>query len=93
MSKRKHTPISLEKKKEIIDAAAKNNNKRKLSEQFKIPRRTISDILSNKASIQKAIEEGGNAKRARIKLGTYPAMEEVFLFLLMFLHCRWRALS
>jgi hypothetical protein len=36
MSKRKHTPISLEKKKEIIDAAAKNNNQTKLSEQFKI---------------------------------------------------------
>jgi hypothetical protein len=79
MSERKHTPISLEKKKEIIDVAAKNNNQTKLSEQFKIPRRTISDILGNKASIQKAIEEGGNAKRAWLKLGTYPAMEEALV--------------
>lgn len=79
MSKRKHTPISLEKKKEVIDAAVKNNNKTKLAEQFKIPRRTIGDILNNKAAIFKAIEEGGSAKRARLRPGMHVKMEEALV--------------
>ena len=67
---------------EIIKAAAKQAkvNKSALAKQFNLKSEsTIRDILKDKATILKAVEEGGSAKRARLKQGMYAEMEEALV--------------
>lgn len=79
MSTRKISAITLEVKKTIIEAAAKNNNRTALANDFKIPRTTIIGILKDKEAILKAIEEGGSSKRARLTPGMHKEMEEALV--------------
>lgn len=79
MSKRKQVAVTLEVKKAIIEAAKKNDNKTALAKQFNIPHSTLRGILKDKEAVLKAIEDGGSAKRARLKTGKYVELEEVLV--------------
>ena len=54
-------------------------NKTELSKHFKISRKSLDLILSNKEKIMKAIEQGGSAKRARLKPGKHDEMESALV--------------
>lgn len=51
--------ISLEKKKRIIDAADDGTTTKELGLEFKLPKTTISKILSSKQAILDAIDKSG----------------------------------
>uniref|UniRef100_A0A914UKF2 HTH CENPB-type domain-containing protein n=1 Tax=Plectus sambesii TaxID=2011161 RepID=A0A914UKF2_9BILA len=76
---KKRSAVTLDVKKAIIEAAAKNNSQTQLAKQFTIPRTTINDILRKKDAILKAIDGGGESKRARIKTGKYSDLEQALL--------------
>uniref|UniRef100_A0A914VZL2 HTH CENPB-type domain-containing protein n=1 Tax=Plectus sambesii TaxID=2011161 RepID=A0A914VZL2_9BILA len=76
---KKRSAVTLDVKKAIFEAAAKNNNQTQLAKQFSIPRSTIKDILSRKDAILEAIDGGGESKRARIKTGKYEDLEQALL--------------
>ena len=71
MSSRKHKAVSLEVKKAIIEAGAKNNNQTQLVKQFSIPRGTLQGILKDKQAILQAIEDGGSAKQTKLRAGKH----------------------
>ena len=76
---KKRSAVTLDKKKETIEAAATNNNKSELAKNFNIPRTTIRDILNDKEAILEAIDGGGSGKRARLKSGKNEEIEEALL--------------
>ncbi len=78
MSTRKKKAVLLEVKKQIIYASANRNNS-ELEKDFGVPRPTIINIMNNKEEILKAIDEGGSAKRARLKKGKHEEMEEALV--------------
>jgi Mor family transcriptional regulator len=62
--KRKRQTISVETKKEIIDAHSKGKSYGELATQFKISSRsTIQDIIRNKYNILAAIDDGMGGKQ------------------------------
>ena len=63
----KRKGISLELKKKIIDEADNGVKNCQLSTKFNLPDSTISDILKAKHKTITTIENGGSAKRIRIK--------------------------
>uniref|UniRef100_A0A915DV58 HTH psq-type domain-containing protein n=1 Tax=Ditylenchus dipsaci TaxID=166011 RepID=A0A915DV58_9BILA len=77
--KRPNKKRTLEQKKAILDAAAKNSNRSALAKQFGAPRTTINDIVSQKQSILGAIDGGSEAKRARLTSGKHQQMEEALI--------------
>uniref|UniRef100_A0A915D9V2 HTH psq-type domain-containing protein n=1 Tax=Ditylenchus dipsaci TaxID=166011 RepID=A0A915D9V2_9BILA len=77
-TKRKRAVITLDVKKKIIDASARNNSK-ELSKQFNLPASSIRNIVGNKAAILKATDEGVEAKRQCLQPVRNKGLEEAVL--------------
>jgi hypothetical protein len=76
---RKRRVISLDLKKKIIDASTDTKKSDDLSKQFGVPASSIRNILRDKAAILKAIEEGGEAKRVKLRGAKQEDLEEAVL--------------
>lgn len=63
---RKRQQISIEIKKQIIDASATKSYDQ-LTTEFKLSNSTISTIVQNKSKILEAIAEGTGAKQKRLR--------------------------
>ena len=63
----KRNAIGLELKKKIIDAADSGLKNKELSAKFNLANSTISEIIKAKHKIFTAIENGGSAKRSKIR--------------------------
>src|SRR5271167_2434971 len=70
--------IDLALKQQIIDASA-NKKVSELATEFKLPYTTVDTIIKSKAKTLEAIDEGGNAKRARITGDKHSDLEDVLL--------------
>ncbi|KAI1717696.1 tc5 transposase DNA-binding domain-containing protein [Ditylenchus destructor] len=75
----KRRAVTLDVKKDVIEAASKNLSKRELERQFNLTRRTIKRILDHKDTILKAIDDGVDVKRARLKQGKYVDVENALI--------------
>lgn len=71
---RKRKAICLFKKKQIIDASV-NKSVSELSLQFQLPTSTIRKILSIRDKVQQAIDEGRDAKRAKLTGSRNPELD------------------
>lgn len=59
--KKRHV-ISLEVKKQVIEAAV-NKKPKEISDKFGLPQSTVKTILGNKVAILKALDEGSEARQ------------------------------
>ena len=64
--KRKHQSISIETKKQIIDALA-TKSYGQLAKNFNLPKSTVATIVKSKDRVLAAIDNGTGAKRACLK--------------------------
>ena len=76
MITQKRTAVTLNTKKEIIEAAENSSNKTELANQFGIKRPTLQNILKNKEGILAAIDDGNSAKRKRVTKGKHEDVEK-----------------
>ncbi|VDO93043.1 unnamed protein product [Heligmosomoides polygyrus] len=77
---RKRQPISLDEKKAIIEEArAKSIPEVAVHFNRKYPESTIRTILKDKEKILKAVEEGAESKRARIRAAKHSDLDEALL--------------
>ncbi|KAI1721989.1 hypothetical protein DdX_04282 [Ditylenchus destructor] len=67
--------LTLQKKKEILDAHEQEKSWVKLSKQFDLPDSTIRTIVSNKHKIISALDEGSEAKRTKVCSAKHPELE------------------
>uniref|UniRef100_A0A915EDH6 HTH psq-type domain-containing protein n=1 Tax=Ditylenchus dipsaci TaxID=166011 RepID=A0A915EDH6_9BILA len=72
---RKRRVISLDQKKEIIEASVGKNSK-DMSTEFGIPASSVRNILSDKAAILKATEKSGYRKRVHLKSAKHEDLEK-----------------
>lgn len=77
--KRKRQQISIETKKQIIDASSAKKTYGQLATDFKLPKSTISTIVKDKDRILAAIDEGTGAKRKRLMTGKHVNLEAAVL--------------
>jgi len=77
--KRKRQTISIEIKKQIIDASSVGNSLGDLATKFGIPRSTIQGIIQKKDDILEAIDSGVSGKRAHLKPAKYEDLEYAVL--------------
>uniref|UniRef100_A0A915DQY6 HTH psq-type domain-containing protein n=1 Tax=Ditylenchus dipsaci TaxID=166011 RepID=A0A915DQY6_9BILA len=75
---KKRRVISLELKKQIIDASVGKKSD-ELSKQFSLPASSIRNILSERKTILEAIDEGNKAKRVHLKTPKHNDLEEAVL--------------
>ncbi|VDO62309.1 unnamed protein product [Heligmosomoides polygyrus] len=77
---RKRQPISLDEKKAIIEEA-RTKSVPEVAVHFnrKYPESTIRTILKDKEKILKAVEEGAESKRARIRAAKHSVLDEALL--------------
>ncbi|VDO61011.1 unnamed protein product [Heligmosomoides polygyrus] len=77
---RKQQPTSLDEKKAIIEEA-RTKSVPEVAVHFnrKYPESTIRTILKDKENILKAVEEGAESKRARIRAAKHPDLDEALL--------------
>ena len=78
LTSKKRRLVTLETKKQIIEASA-NKNPKKLSEQFGLPQSTVKTILRDKAAILKAISTGAEGKRVKLRGAKHEDLEEAVL--------------
>ena len=78
-NKKKRQVISLFLKNEILDASA-GKSQRDLATQFGLALSTINDILKSKESIKRAIAEGQEGKRSKLRKATHEDLENSVLF-------------
>ena len=71
--KRKYGSMTLAKQLEIINEPG---NLSEIARNHNIPRSTVKSILSRKEKILKAIEEGTNTKRKRLREGYFPEVDK-----------------
>ncbi|KAK9701805.1 CENP-B N-terminal DNA-binding domain [Popillia japonica] len=77
MSKRKHTTLNLQQKREIIRSVDSGESVRSVAVKYSIGKSTVSDICKNKANIMDYVAEDHNLdKRKTLRLSAYPAMEK-----------------
>jgi hypothetical protein len=77
-AKRKRSVITLETKRQIIDASVGKTSS-DLSKQFSLPAVTIRSILGKKAEIINAIDQGNEAKRARLRPVIHQTIDDAVL--------------
>lgn len=75
---KKRRVITLDMKKDIVEASSKKNLTN-LSKQFGLPCSTVQSILKQKQGILSAVDEGGEAKRARLKKVKSENLEKALL--------------
>uniref|UniRef100_A0A915DKK1 HTH CENPB-type domain-containing protein n=1 Tax=Ditylenchus dipsaci TaxID=166011 RepID=A0A915DKK1_9BILA len=75
----KRNKIAIGIKKPVIETSAKKSHK-ELSIEFGLPKQSIQNIVQNKTTILKPIEEGRIAKRARLTPRMHEKMEKVLIF-------------
>ncbi|KAI1710591.1 tc5 transposase DNA-binding domain-containing protein [Ditylenchus destructor] len=68
--------LTLQKKKEILDAYEQEKSWVVLSKQFDLPDSTIRTIVSNKHKILSALDEGCQAKRSRVFTAKHEEIEK-----------------
>lgn len=78
-SQRKRKSISLEEKLDVINAYEETNSQNKVASRFDLDRSTVQTILRNKKAIIEAIQNGGGAKRARLKQPTHVDLEKTLV--------------
>ncbi|KAI1708382.1 tc5 transposase DNA-binding domain-containing protein [Ditylenchus destructor] len=76
MEKQTRRVLSLQQKKDILDAHEKEKSWVKLSKQFGLPESTIQTIVSNKHKILSALDQGYQAKRSRLQPAKHPELEK-----------------
>ncbi|KAI1714865.1 tigger transposable element-derived protein 4 [Ditylenchus destructor] len=77
---RKQRAITLGVKKQVIDTLSSQNMSRTdVAKKFGIPRTTLKSILSQKEKIIRAMDEGADGKRIRLKNGKHVDLEKVLL--------------
>lgn len=77
MSKRKHTTLNLQQKREIIRLVDSGESVRSIAGKFSIGKSTVSDIYKNKANLTDYASDDRNfEKRKTLRLSAYPAMEK-----------------
>ena len=78
-SKQARKNLTLNEKKQIIEAASDNVTQTELAKRFEVPRTTIIGIIKSKEMIQNAIESGNASKRIRIKSSRNEELEQAIL--------------
>lgn len=76
MSKRKHTTLNLQQKREIIRLVDSGESVRSVASKFNIGKSTVSDIFKNKGNLlDYAAEDRNLDKRKTLRLSAHPSME------------------
>lgn len=76
---KKRRVITLEEKKKVIETSEEGKSMAAVGKHFGLSKGTVQSILSSKAEILKAIDEGGEAKRAHLKAAKHEDVEEAVL--------------
>ena len=78
-AKRERSLITLETKRQIIEASTTGKSSSELGKQFNLASSTIRKILQHKEKILKAIERGNQSKRVCIRPLKYENLDQAVL--------------
>lgn len=76
---KKRRVITLQEKKKIIETSEEGKSMAEVGKQFGLSKATVQTILRDKPAIIGAINEGGEAKRARLTAVKHEDLEEAVL--------------
>ncbi len=78
-ARRTKNALTLEEKKEILDAELIEPNKSELARHFDLPRETIRNVCQKREQIEAAITAGSSSGRMRLKPAREDGLEQAVL--------------